>query len=229
MTRGGTAGRHPSGQAGIDCRGKSGVDSSIRQARGCGRRVWAFRARVQRCGSASGFDPEEFPCERRTAFYPEAALTGLERTRGLSGHRTPGHGARKMTEGSAFSGARPAAAARPGGRSGQRTKTDPAASRPDVNHAPSCRTSRSVLPQVDALPRTQREPTVHERNGQGCRRERRPDVAGHVVWPLEGVRELGIALGHVPTHPSLKVQPRGGIGVFLDDQTRRRMLNHHRA
>jgi hypothetical protein len=74
-----------------------------------------------------------------------------------------------------------------------------------------------VLEQIDPLPGPQRRPPAHHRNAQLHRRQRRADVARHVVRPLVIVpipgplrRDLLEEVGEVGPHL------RGG--VLLDQQ-----------
>ena len=86
-----------------------------------------------------------------------------------------------------------------------------------------------VFPDVDALPSTEPECAAGDRDRQARGGERSADVAGHVVGAFGGVRVVRIALGNVPRHPRFEIVPRGGVGVFLNDQARGGVTDEDRA
>ena len=65
------------------------------------------------------------------------------------------------------------------------------------HHAAAMRV-RAVFPQINSLPRAEREFAVRNRNGHVHGRERGADVRGHVVVAFGGVIEDCIAIGHEP-------------------------------
>ena len=86
-----------------------------------------------------------------------------------------------------------------------------------------------VLPEKYSLPRPERQTPVSDRDRERRRRERGLDVGRHVIGTLLRMREMRVALRHQPAQPILEVPARRGVGVFLDRQAGRGMLNHHRA
>ena len=76
----------------------------------------------------------------------------------------------------------------------------------------------AVFPQINPLPRSQREPPVANRNGKIHRRQRRADVRGHVVIAFGGMAEQRVAVRREPREKSVQIAAHVGIGVFLDQQ-----------
>src|SRR5437660_12901499 len=87
----------------------------------------------------------------------------------------------------------------------------------------------TMLPQIDALPRAKTELAVHHGNGKRGSGKRCLDVRRHVVGSLGVVAVERIALRHEPIEPALEILLRGGIGILLDDEARRRMADEERA
>ena len=88
--------------------------------------------------------------------------------------------------------------------------------------------SGAMLPEVECLPRTEREARVHYREGFAGPGEGGARVGGHVVRPLVIVLPVA-ALRHEIRHESGQVFQNAGIGVLLDDEARGGVLHEHRA
>ncbi len=86
-----------------------------------------------------------------------------------------------------------------------------------------------MLPQVDALPSPKAESAVDDWDGERGRSEGRLDVRRHVVGSFRGVRINRIVLRDKPTQPGFEIATCGRIGIFLDCQACRRVLNEDRA
>ena len=84
-------------------------------------------------------------------------------------------------------------------------------------HSPRVR-MRAVLPQINSLPRSEREFAGVDGNGKIHGGQRGADVRGHVVIALGGVAEKRIAIAHEPRKKRVKVAAHIGVGVFLDEQ-----------
>ncbi len=124
-------------------------------------------------------------------------------------------------------------ASRPGGSvRGEAERVNPVTlplSPSHVHHTTPPRSPPPVFPNVDSLPASQRESSLDDGNGERGGRESRPDMRRHVVRPLVSVGEVGVSLGNVKIETSLQVVAGRGVGVFLDGETGRRMLDHHGA
>ena len=86
-----------------------------------------------------------------------------------------------------------------------------------------------MLPEVDTLPRAEREPPADDGNGQARLRQRSPHVGRHVVSPLSRVRPERVSLRHQPTEERLQVVPHVRICVLLHHEARGRVLDKDRA
>ena len=87
----------------------------------------------------------------------------------------------------------------------------------------------SMLPEIDRLPRSQREPpSAHGYDLAGLR-HRRAQVRRHVVGSLGVVLVGARVLGRDPRHPLVEIAEHGGVGVLLDDERRARVLHEDRA
>jgi hypothetical protein len=83
---------------------------------------------------------------------------------------------------------------------------------------------RAMFPQINSLPRSEREPSGAQRNTQIHRRQRGADVRGHVVIAFRRVDEQRIAVRHEPFEKCLKIAPHVRVGIFLDEQRSGRVL-----
>src|ERR1035437_8818142 len=76
----------------------------------------------------------------------------------------------------------------------------------------------AVFPQIDSLPRSEREPASVNRDGKIHRRQRGADVRGHVVVALSSVAEERIAVAHEPREKGVQIAAHIRVGIFLDQQ-----------
>ena len=83
----------------------------------------------------------------------------------------------------------------------------------------------AVLAEVDPLPGAEREAPVADRDRHRRADQQRLDVRGHVVGPLGRVLEVGRVLRHRAREPALHVAAHVGIGVLVDRQRRRGVLD----
>ena len=86
-----------------------------------------------------------------------------------------------------------------------------------------------MFPEIDPLPCPESQPPLDDGDRKRRRSQRRLDVRRHVVRPFERVGEVGIVLRHMTIQPLFQIAPRRGIGVFLNRQARRGVLDHDRA
>src|SRR6476661_2844166 len=78
-----------------------------------------------------------------------------------------------------------------------------------------------VLPKIDALPRAQREAGAGERNRKLDGGQRGANVSSHVIGTFVAMAEERIAIGHETREETLEVAAHVGIGILLDDESRR--------
>src|SRR5438045_2462190 len=76
----------------------------------------------------------------------------------------------------------------------------------------------AMFPEVNALPRAQRQPATTDGNGKIDRGKGGADVGGHIVFALGGVDEKRVAVGYEAGEEFLQVPPDVGVGVFLNKQ-----------
>jgi len=80
----------------------------------------------------------------------------------------------------------------------------------------------AMLPEKDALPGAERQPTVADRDRQADGKMRRLDMGGHVVRAFGAVAQIGhvgrIGAGDQPVDPRQQIPAHVRIGVFLNDQ-----------
>ena len=89
--------------------------------------------------------------------------------------------------------------------------------------------TQPVLPQIDALPRAQREAGAGERNRELDGGQRGANVSRHVIGTFVAMTEEHIAIGHEAGEETLEVAAHVGIGIFLNDEARRGVANEERA
>ena len=99
----------------------------------------------------------------------------------------------------------------------------------NVHDAPANRPPPAVLPQIDPLPRAERETPILKRNRKGRRRESRLDMGRHVVGTLERMREVRIVLRYETVEPPFQVTASGWIRVLLDREAGGGVLHHESA
>ena len=80
-----------------------------------------------------------------------------------------------------------------------------------------------MFPQINPLPRAERQATAAHGNAQIDRGQRRAHVCGHVVVAFAGVREQRIAIRHETLEESLQIGAHVRVGIFLNEQGRRRV------
>jgi len=85
-----------------------------------------------------------------------------------------------------------------------------------------------VLPNVNRLPRSQSELARHDRNHQTRVRHGSSKMRRHVVRSFIVVFVVRTFRSEL-THPPIQIAEHCGIGVFLDHQTRRRVLQEKRT
>ena len=85
-----------------------------------------------------------------------------------------------------------------------------------------------VFPQVDPLPCAQHQASVGERNRQLDRGQRGADVRGHVIRSFVAMPEQGVAIGYQASQETFEISAHVGIGIFLHEQTRRRVAHEKR-
>lgn len=85
--------------------------------------------------------------------------------------------------------------------------------------------ARTMLEDIDALPRPERHPTVVDRDRQLRQGERGADVGGHVVWPFNGVPVKSVVLRRETAEELIEIVHNVRIGVFLHRQRCGRVLD----
>jgi hypothetical protein len=86
----------------------------------------------------------------------------------------------------------------------------------------------SVFPQVDALPRTEREAPVREWNRKLHSGQRRADVGRHVIGALVAMLEERVAIGYKAGEETLEISAHVGIDILLHDEARGRVAKKKR-
>jgi hypothetical protein len=89
-------------------------------------------------------------------------------------------------------------------------------------------TLRAVFPQINPLPRSQRELSGADGKVQIHRRQCRADVRGHVVVAFRRVDKQRVAVRHEPLEKRLQIAAHIRVGIFLDEQRSRRVLQMNR-
>ena len=87
----------------------------------------------------------------------------------------------------------------------------------------------AMFPEVNALPRAQRQLAPLERNAEIHRGQRRAHVSWHVVFAFSGMPENWIAIRREPRKQALQVALYFGIGILLNEQRRGRVLQVERG
>jgi hypothetical protein len=89
-----------------------------------------------------------------------------------------------------------------------------------------------MLVQVNPLPRSQSEPPVTDGNIETRAHETRFDVPRHVIVAFHGMSKGAVAIplgGHQLVQGGFEIDTHVRIGVFIDGQTRRCVLNEQVA
>ena len=76
----------------------------------------------------------------------------------------------------------------------------------------------AVFPEINALPRAQRQPTMPHRNGEIDRGERSPNMCRHIIGAFNGVNEQAVAIRNEAREKGFQVASHIRIGIFLDEQ-----------
>lgn len=76
----------------------------------------------------------------------------------------------------------------------------------------------AMFPQVNALPRAERQASVAQGQAEVHGGERGADVRRHVVRALAGMDEERIAVGHEAVEEAFEIAAYVRVGVFLDEQ-----------
>src|SRR4051812_32918235 len=74
-----------------------------------------------------------------------------------------------------------------------------------------------VLPEEDALPGSQVDFGVADRDRERASRQDRSDMRRHVVGPFGGMTEDRITVGNEPTEVAFEVGADARVGVLADD------------
>jgi len=85
----------------------------------------------------------------------------------------------------------------------------------------------AVLPDIDALPGSQNRSSPGNWNRELCLGERRADVRGHIVRPFRGMAVEPLIFRNQPPEELLQVMDDVWIGVFLDHQGCRGVLDKY--
>src|SRR5262245_50221840 len=88
--------------------------------------------------------------------------------------------------------------------------------------------SRSVLPQVHALPRPESELSTGHWNRLGRATDHRARVGRHIIRALVVVFPVS-SLGCQIIHPTAEIAEHRRVGVLLNDEARGGVLDEHRA
>ena len=78
-----------------------------------------------------------------------------------------------------------------------------------------------MLPEVDTLPGSKGQPPIDNWYHQAGFRQNILYMRRHIVRPLVGVAEIWLVFRNQPVEVGLEVCARGGIGIFIDTETRR--------
>ncbi len=81
----------------------------------------------------------------------------------------------------------------------------------------------TVLGQEDPLPGSEREFAVGDGDNDGCGRDHRSNMRGHIIRPLFGMSVDQVILWGDLFEPGFQVVAGRRVGGFLDDQTGRRV------
>jgi hypothetical protein len=81
----------------------------------------------------------------------------------------------------------------------------------------------TMFPQVNALPRAERQPPAAQRQAEVHGRECGADVRWHVVRAFEGMSEQRIAVGHEALEKAFEIGAHVRVGVLLNEQRGRRV------
>lgn len=85
--------------------------------------------------------------------------------------------------------------------------------------------AEAMLPKINALPSSQRKPSLFDGNRRVDASKRRPNMSRHIVRSLASVHEQSISIRTKPGKKSLQIVPHFRIRIFLNEQRRRGVLN----
>ena len=94
----------------------------------------------------------------------------------------------------------------------------------DVDDDGSAVRGAPVFPEVYALPRPKAQPAIRYGDAQVYGGQGGPDVRWHVIGSFDRVFEQPIAVGYESIEEALEVRADIGIGIFLNDERRGRVL-----
>ena len=97
-----------------------------------------------------------------------------------------------------------------------------------MQHDAAAVRARAVFEHVNSLPGAQCEPGIDQRVGQLRLRESSADMRRHVIGALGGVTVPGCVFGNDARKELIEIADHVGVGIFLNDQRRRSVLNKHR-
>lgn len=83
----------------------------------------------------------------------------------------------------------------------------------------------AVLPEIEPLPCAERQFAFEHRHRDRTLREDAANMRRHVVGPLVGVLENGIAFRNQPAHKALKVTSNDGIRIFAENERSARVMD----
>lgn len=98
---------------------------------------------------------------------------------------------------------------------------------------PSCQDKRSataivaVFTKIDALPRSQIQPPVRDRDGDRVTQHGRFQVSGHIIGAFIIVLVIRRIFGNGLIEKTLEIAPHGWIGIFIDGQAGGCVLDEH--
>ena len=99
----------------------------------------------------------------------------------------------------------------------------------EVHNHPTTVRRLPMLPNVDALPGAEDKFAARDWDAQVDSRERSADVRGHVIVAFRRVDEHRVAIGHEMIEKRVKVAAHVRIGILLNDERSRRVLQMERG
>lgn len=86
-----------------------------------------------------------------------------------------------------------------------------------------------MLEQKDPLPSAELEIPARDRDRLARPGQDHSQMAGHVVGTFGGMHEIILILRHEALEERMQIRPRRAVGIFINDKTRARVLDKHRA
>ena len=87
---------------------------------------------------------------------------------------------------------------------------------------------RTMLKQIDALPRAQRHSPALHRNRELSGRQGRSNMRGHVIGPFHGVPVQPVILGRKAAEKHIQIVDHIRVGILLNQQRCRCVLHEDR-